>query len=742
MRKNYTLTRRDLFAITLFFGFSSAIIQVILIRELLTIFRGNEFIIGIIFSAWFLGIFLGARFNPMAAVESLQRRIASSLFLFPIVFLILIYFAHFLPIIFPVITGTFYSINTEFLFSVLFTMPVSVFVGYVFPPIVSLASSIDKEKSGGNIYYIETLGSFMGGIIFTFILIDLFNPLGTIAILILISLLLYIRLFSKNRRLIILLIFPLCLFVLSERIEKRVFEYIWNQTHTGKIIEYKRTRYQTIVIEAGDEQTNIYGDGIYYHTMPDRFDSRGVFHLIQSLRHKSNERILLFGMSPGSLLYNLLKTDLAAIYYFEIDQDMWELESRYRKLYYETIENDNRLRIIQDDFRHFLSQSNEKFDIIICLPPPPVNAMLNRFYTREFFSMCKDHVEKDGIFITSIHGFSNYMSSTLKRYVASIYKSFKGNFPHHLFTSGETIFLLGSAEAGVIPESFDDLINDYKNRFSHLIKSNLEKEIVENFDPEELRMFFEQTQLEYFKENIGEALSYIDENIDLKPKAYWNKTVLSAYQEKSILYNVFSEYHLLPVIVILLTLIVFTDVKRTYSKEQYLSGLIIFTIGFVSISTVILLVILYQNFYGIVYYRISLINALYMLGLASGSYVANKNTIKSLSSVFVLLVGVFFIIILYTFINLEFIFWIVIFIFSFLCGTVFPSLFLSVSKKSYHATASLLDSLDHFGSIMGSLISAMFLIPMLGIINTIIVNIAMLAVAIIISRYLKNQFSV
>ena len=45
----------------LFAGFASAVIQVVMIREMLSLFRGNEFIIGIIFSAWFLGIFLGAR---------------------------------------------------------------------------------------------------------------------------------------------------------------------------------------------------------------------------------------------------------------------------------------------------------------------------------------------------------------------------------------------------------------------------------------------------------------------------------------------------------------------------------------------------------------------------------------------------------------------------------------------------------------------------------------------------------
>src|SRR5271157_2405085 len=76
--------RRDLTFIALVMGFSSGIIQVLLIREILALCRGNELIIGILFASWFLGIYLGARIKSTAERAALTRRMSFSLLLLPI----------------------------------------------------------------------------------------------------------------------------------------------------------------------------------------------------------------------------------------------------------------------------------------------------------------------------------------------------------------------------------------------------------------------------------------------------------------------------------------------------------------------------------------------------------------------------------------------------------------------------------------------------------------------------------
>lgn len=729
------LQRSDLLLITLFMGFSSAIAQVLLIRELLTIFRGNEFIIGIIFTAWFLGIFIGARFNPLAAERMLEKRVRICLICFPLIVVASIYLAHSVSVLIPRTVGTFYSFGTELLLSLFFTIPISFLVGFFFPPVVTLTSKEDGKQSGGNIYFIESFGSFSGGVIFSFILVDYLNPLEIILILLFLALLISAVSIQKKFFAITLLL-PVILFPFSRNIEKHLFKLVWDRTHTGKLITYQRTRYQTVFIESTDELINVYGDGIFFYSLPDRYESRAVFHLIESLRREQHKKILVLGTGPGSIPYNLQKTGME-IRYFETDPDLWKIINPHRRSMYRITGESPGLRVVIQDLRLFLRESSEKFDIIICFPPQPENIMLNRFYTREFYSLCRMHLKSNGILISSIHGFSNYMSEDLKRFIASIYQGFIREFPYILKTSGETIFLIGASDKGVLPESFEQLIDSYRERYPALLKLGLEREIIENFSPDELRTLFEKTQLDYFDRIINPLLSETDENLDLKPRGYWNQIILAALQEKSTLYRLLKGFIFFPLLGLLLSGIAFIDIRRRHGRDQFINGIIIYAIGFISISTMILMIILYQNFSGIVYYRISLINALFMLGLTAGSYTYNRKRNRSLPAVFLLLAFTLGVIYLYTWIQMELLFWGAIVIFSFLCGTVFPTLFTSVEGDLFHTTASVLDAMDHLGSIIGSLVTVLFLLPLIGIHGTIILN-AALSLSIAFSSYLQS----
>src|SRR5512136_1400051 len=105
--------RRGLMVIAFYMGFAAAVIQVLLIREILSLCRGNELIIGMIFSSWFLGIYLGARFNPSAGADILKRRVLISMLALPALMAVLAYGAHAVQIVLPRTVGTFYSFFAE-----------------------------------------------------------------------------------------------------------------------------------------------------------------------------------------------------------------------------------------------------------------------------------------------------------------------------------------------------------------------------------------------------------------------------------------------------------------------------------------------------------------------------------------------------------------------------------------------------------------------------------------------------
>lgn len=726
-------SRREALGAAFFMGLAAAMIQVILIRELLALCRGNELVIGVIFSSWFLGIYLGARFNPPGMDAAMERRVLLSMVLLPLAMIVSVYGAQAVQLLIPRTAGAFYPISAELLLALFFTAPVSFFVGYFFPPLVLLASPEMKERSGGNVFYTESLGSFAGGMAFSFVLVTIANPLAIGSALL--SAALCIIILRFDRRLLPLALIPLGLVIFSGAIEERIFSAVWNRTHGGTLVHYQRTKYQSLAIETADGTVSVYGDGIRIYTLPDQYDSRGIFHLINALR-QDRRTILLMGSGPGSLLHNLLRSGVSRLYYVDHDPELWDAVYPYRKALYGG-ENGTGLTVVREDLRHYLSRIKKRFGMIICLAPPPENIMLNRFYTREFFRLCKARLSDDGIFITSLHGFSNYMSPDRRNYIASMYRAFAGEFPNRLRTSGETVYLAG-AGPGVLPRSGTDLIRRYAGGL-YRSSGPYEKEITENFSPDELRAYFETTQLDYFGKVMHPLLKTVAENRDLQPGAYWRNIVLSAFKEESVLHRLVSGFPMMAAIMAVLTGAVFWDIRRKHGTRRFAAGVVIYATGLVSISVMLVMIVLYQNSHGIVYHRISLINALFMMGLTAGSFTATRWRGMTLPPAMVGIVLAAACVLANTWIGNDLLFWVLLLFFSFLCGAVFPALYAAAGPGTPLDSASVLDAMDHFGAIAGSLLTVMVFLPLLGIRGTIAMNMILVLPAVVISVILRRE---
>ncbi|OHD69028.1 MAG: hypothetical protein A2W19_17390 [Spirochaetes bacterium RBG_16_49_21] len=712
------IAKGELLLMALLMGFSSSIAQILLIREILTLCRGNELIIGMIFSSWFLGIYWGARYRPSPVKRTLERRVLVSVILMPVLTAVSVYSSGLVQVLFPRAAGSFYSISTEVVLALLFTLPVSFFVGFFFPALVSLISGETGDKSGGLVFYAESLGSFAGGIAFSFVLVDRANPLAISSLLL--SFALGIILVRGNRRLLFLAAVPLVLAIFSDGIEKKMFAYVWDRTHTGRLIQHQRTKYETVAVESSGETVTAYGDGVLIYTIPDRYEARGIFHLVQSLRQE-RRRMLILGSGPGSLLHNLLRADIDAISYFDTDPELWPILHPYARRFYGAHDN-KKLSVPGQDLRHFLKNSRDEFDMIITVPPQPDNIMLNRFYTREFYAQCRGHLTSRGIFIAGLRGFSNYMSNDLRDYIASIYAAFSREFPVHLKTSGDTIYLIGAKQRGILPESIEALIAAYGSS-APARDNRFEREVMQNFSPDELKMFFERTQLDYFDSVIAPRARTIDANRDLKPGAYWKNIVFTAFKEQSALHFVLRNFVFIPLILLVLTGAALWDIRRKHGSVALLKGLFMYLTGFISISTMIVLILIYQNSQGIVYYRISLISALYMLGLALGGFTFNQKRILKLPVIFIAIAAALGSMLIFVVHEAGFLYWTLIPVFSFLCGALFPLLFASGGGTEYYTAASVLDSMDHFGGIAGSLLTVVLVLPLLGLQGAIALNI-------------------
>lgn len=731
-----TPRRIEIFAITLFMGCAAAIAQAVIIRELLSVCRGNELIIGVIFASWFFGVFIGARANQPAESSRLYTRVRVSLILLPLMTLVSAYGGRAVELVFPRGMGHFYSLPAEMLMSFLFTAPTSFAVGFFFPPLVALIADFEKNRAGGTIFYVESIGSFIGGAAFSFLLVELTNPISLASVLCAASLVLILR--SERRAWMIIALFPLILTFFSGDIEKAFLSRIWTASHPGRLEAYRRTRHQTLVLERYGGTVNVYGDGALIYSFPDRYEARGPFHLINALRGR-RARLLVMGTGTGSILHNLLATDVAHISYFESDPAILDFTRFTRNDFYPDDGRYRKLQMRAEDMRHALTVEGERYDMIVSLPPAPTSIMINRFYTREFFSLCRRRLSRDGVFVTAIHGFSNYISSELRDFIASVYRGFTAEFPFTLVTSGETVYLIGATSSGVLPNGVDELAARYSPLLP--LHGRFEPETADGFSADELRMFFEKTQIDSFRAAMKAAV--VDENRDLKPGAYWRNILLAAFREGTFIHAVLRGVFFIPLLLVVLSFFAVWDVRHRHGTKIAWAGLLMFLTGMVSISSIMVMVVIYQNATGMVYHRIALINGVFMLGLAAGSFFATRRSVPTLA-VFTGIGLSLGLMLSQTYGHSEACYWFTLVIFSAFCGAAFPTLFSAIVERDFFGPASVLDAMDHFGSIVGSLLSVTLMVPFAGIRGTILVNAAacaLCAVAIVARRHKRRYRS-
>jgi len=177
-------------------GFSSIFIQVILLREFLSVFYGNELVMGIVLANWMLltgsGAYLG-KFFP-----KLKKQFRVILF-FQILFTVL-----------PVITILSLDIWRTVLFpygsmpglmeilwsSFLLQLPFCLVNGFLFTAYNSMLSEFTGKNKASSVYALEAFVSVLGGIVMNFIFLwifGIFTSLQLLMILNFLTIILYIN---------------------------------------------------------------------------------------------------------------------------------------------------------------------------------------------------------------------------------------------------------------------------------------------------------------------------------------------------------------------------------------------------------------------------------------------------------------------------------------------------------------------------------------------------------------------
>ena len=717
-------------------GFTSLIVQILLVREFLISFYGNELIIGIILANWIILEALGSGLSSRISVR-VKNPVLIYIFLQLGICLYLpssIYIIRTIKNILNVTAGEGVGILPIFFTSFAILAPLSLFDGSQFPFGCRIWSDHFKKplESAGKVYILEAIGFILAGPIFTYLLISKLQSFQIAFILGLLNLISGILLFTLIPKTVIKKVFLIImvgissLYIISflgplDRIHNYSINEQWKRQN---ILEYRNSIYANLVVTEAEQQYTFYSDGVPIINVPvPNISFSEEFIHFTMLVHEDPKHILLLSGGAGGLINEIIKYPLEKIDYAELDPLLIHLIKKYLTPITKNEINSPYLNIKHIDGRRFARLSKSNYDVIIINLPHPSTLQLNRFFTQEFFQTVKSKLRKKGIFSFHLPGSLSYISKELRNLNASILNTLQEEFNYVKVIPGDFNIYLSS----MYP--FDISTNSLTTRMQN---KRIE---TKSLSPQQIKLRLNPYWIDWFDSTI-EGDYPIRKNQDLLPSglfysiSYWN----SLFNPKiKFLFEFIDKLNSNLLFLFLLFLAVgLLLLKKILPKEEFSIGFAIGSTGFVGMSLELILIFSFQSFYGYVFHYLALLAMAFMVGLTLGGWQMTKKLTKIKDDLYYfrklesLIIGLCLLTApLLIHLNrsylwqFSFIFFIISGVSGFFVGLEFPlANKIWLQNKNLKHAAGVLYSLDLSGAWLASLMVSLALVPVIGILNT------------------------
>ncbi|MCD4747469.1 MAG: fused MFS/spermidine synthase, partial [Bacteroidales bacterium] len=364
-------------------GISCIITQIILLREFLTVFFGNELVMGIILANWMLltglGSYLGKYFDNIKNKSSYIILFQVLIGILPIITVFLLKFLR--DIVFPI--GSMTSLIDVLFSSFVLLFPYCILSGLLFTLFCTIVSQIIKTNYISKVYALEAIGSITGGLIFNFIFLYFFTTFLSLTFLLIINLIAAFclsisekKFFAKYFILFIFIISIIILFKfnLDDISTKLLFK---NQ----QILFQKDTPYGNLVVTQTGEQINFFENGVSLFSTDNIIENEEAIHYAM-VQHTDPKKVLLISGGISGTINEILKYNVNEIDYVEINPWLIDIGKKYAR----ALDLDNeKINIINKDARLFVKKTTNLYDVVLINLPEPTSAQINRYYTVNFF---------------------------------------------------------------------------------------------------------------------------------------------------------------------------------------------------------------------------------------------------------------------------------------------------------------------------------------------------------------------
>ena len=606
-------------------GFAASIGQILVIRELLVIFYGNELSTGLILASWLLCTAAGSGLTG----RIFRKRppgfgaLLAGFTLFCAALPATVVWIRAARALWSIPSGELLAPGMMVVIGFCATAPVCFFSGWMFAAAWELSRFGSKrEERSISVYLAESLGSGAGGLVFYFILLPLYPSLA--GSLVLVSVLLAAALVIGagwkypgkvpcSLFLAAALIAACILFGSSERVDLLTRRMQWGKSFS----QSRDTPYHNLAFLFSSGQFSLFSNGLWLFSSPDPQSVEPAAH-VPLLEHADPGKVLVIGDYSPELLVEILKhPGIRNVDCVQPDAQVTAFTEAVLPPSQTAIGSDPRVRVRHMDPKRFMGIASGGYDVILLSAGEPVNAEMNRFYTVEFFSRIKSLMNTGGLFSFGIPAAPDIVGPREAVLLKSLHATLREVFGYVLILPGENARFLASRDGAEITRDPLVLIDRMRSR-------NLDLGYVRDFY---LLDLFNPFRLAYMESIIREGIP-ARINRDFEPVCYlyglglWGAQLHPATERLLGFISRGSSFPILAGFVVVFS--VFVLVIR--AKGGFSSAVVLNTgaCGAVLIVVEVSLVLVYQIVEGSVYKQMALIISFFMAGLAAGSALAAK----------------------------------------------------------------------------------------------------------------------
>ncbi len=296
-----------------------------------------------------------------------------------------------LQIFFPILDliGISHRVIQTTIYSTLFIAFPVFLLGQTIPLISNYFSRDKLSKIAGKMLFFSTIGSFLGSIISTLILMSFIGVNNTVIITIILMAILVLILSKKiiSRDSILILISVIFVILFNSDSAMRSYGVIENNGYsTIKILPQEDGR----ILSINNSLSSGYSDKI-----------DGRFHYIKYVEDnfinldKRNKNILIIGAGGFTIGVN---DDLNKYVFIDIDKSLKKVAEKF---FLQKLLGKNKL-FIAESARVFLRHNKEKYDLIFIDTYSNLESIPPDLITQEFFSQIKNSLTEDGVAVFNV----------------------------------------------------------------------------------------------------------------------------------------------------------------------------------------------------------------------------------------------------------------------------------------------------------------------------------------------------